>query len=422
MRSASPLVFALALLGPSSSACWDEPPRDELEAPAATPGEAEIELPAPLRDAAEAPAPVVEADDPATTIAAPITARTLTLEAERLDGLALDGAALIVAGARGGRLTLWRLEPDGATATKVQATLDAAPLPTEAPSLLSATRHAPAMAAWTDAEGAVWGLVVDARLAEQRATRLLDAADGAAVGRPALAPADDGAMICTGMAADVLRCATLTRGGALTPEGWAPLGKTRGVRAEALAETASGWLLIAGACKPAGACKRLDLVGLRLGADGLPPRKRPTIALPELERRHDGLVLVPEGEGLLLVGRRHGAAEASAWRIGERDADELDGKWSRVVGGLDSDDGLVLVEQAPLAMDNGFPVVKLRPRPLVDGKRGEPRAWPSAVGALVPRGVDQRVRSGEGFVVSFEPVRDRRARATVLRLGGAPGS
>ncbi|MCC6620568.1 MAG: hypothetical protein IT385_04900 [Deltaproteobacteria bacterium] len=416
MRARSPLLPIVLSLG-LAPACWpseEEVLADEAREALATPDD-EVELPGRAADGAPVPAPLPP-DDPTTTLTWALDARRIELEAERVDGVTTDRDALVVAVARAGDGVLVRLAPEGAAGTRVAAERVIGPLGPEPIALARAAHGSPPMALWVDEAGAVRAIVADERLQTNEPTTLLEPADGPALGHPVVAPADGGAIACIGGVATPLRCAMLSRAGALMEDGWRAVGKAKGMRAEALVESDNGWLLVAASCKPKAPepCRRKDLVVIRLDLDGVPPKKRPTLPLPELQAARGGLLLVPEATGFVLVGRRVGAGEASAWRVTERDVKELDGKWGRVVGGLDHDDGFVFVEQAPLAMQDGFPVVRHRPRPFDKGKRGDPLAWPGSIAGHVPTGVDQRVISGEGLVAFVEPIRKQRARLVVI--------
>ncbi|MFO0748315.1 MAG: hypothetical protein U1F43_22030 [Myxococcota bacterium] len=324
------------------------------------------------------------------------------------------------------RLGRFTLDPKQPGTTTLAASIDAGPIGPDPVALAPAGRGLSALAVWHDPDGAVWAVPVDEHLAEAKPQKILDPADGKAVGPTALAPADAGTLACIGLVGEPLHCAMLDARGAT--DGWSAIGKTADLLPEALVPGPHGWLLLAGTCRPktADTCKRKDLIVVRLGEDGMPPKKRPTLQLPEVEARRAGLVVVPTDSGFVLVARRIGAGESSAWRVTDEAVKELDGKFTRTVGGLAApdggDDGMVFIEQGPLIMRQGHPVARYRVRPLGDdGKRKDALAWPSAIDPLMPLTVDQQVLSSDGLATFVEPIRKRHVRATVVRLGRAAG-
>jgi len=420
MRARSP-VLLLSLSAWLAPACWpsdEEVLEEEAREAALASLDDEITLPGNGSMAGAGPGSVVPLppDDPATTLGWALDARLVDLAGERFDGVVTDGPGLAAAITRSGDGVVVRLAADGDGATRVLGERVIGALGSEPIALGRAAHGSPATAVWADEAGVVRALALDDRMSAREPVTLLAAEEGAALGHPVVVPSDDGALVCVGAATAPLRCATMLRSGGLASDGWQAVGKAKGMRAEALVETENGWLLVAASCRPKAPepCRRKDLVVIRLGLDGLPPKKKPTLPLPELVAERGGLLLVPQASGFALVGKRVGAGEASAWRVTEREVKELDGKWTRVIGGLDHEDGFVFVEQAPLAMQGGFPVVRLRPRPFDKGKRGDPLGWPGAVARRVPTGVDQRVVSGEGLVAFIEPIRKQRVRAVVI--------
>lgn len=445
LRPLHTLLLSFTLTPGCGSGPVDEPEPDappEVERPRTEAAPGELDAPAEVTAAPAAPTA-----DEGSTLAWPMVAWRIELDADRADALAPSGDGLAFAGRAGEVARLARFVPPphapaakgtGAAATAtppapapqggaltLAATLDAGPIGADPATLVPETRGRPALAAWHDPDGAIWTVAIDEALAGATPQKLREPADGRTFGPIALAPTDDGTLACAGAVGGPLACATLDPRG--RSEGFAPIGKTPDLMAEALVPSPGGYLLLASSCRPkkSDTCKRKDLVVVRLGDDGLPPRRRPTLPLPEVEAQRGGLVVLPSPTGFILVARRVGAGDATAWKVSDTEVRELDGRFSHVVGGLDGDDGFVLVEQGPLTMVDGHPVALHRARGLPTGagkdKRGELFAWPAAVRALMPVTVDQRVISGEGLVAFVEPIRKKHVRAAVIRLGGAGG-
>lgn len=375
-----------------------------------------------LEDGETAPDP----DAPTTTVDAPLEAWPLALttaELGTLDGATFLGDALLVVGRNVDQVVVQRLHRTVEDAAVKVASRSAADrfvaLRPGASRVALARLGADVVAAWV-ADGHLEGVRIGAAMAELTAlspVRLSGEEGGQLSGDPVIAEGHD--------AERLVACATDTLGplcfgldATLSPIAVHTLSKRKSAGTpRALLANDGGFMLVLGSCKGE-TCARIDMTAIALGPDGKPGKVR-DLPVVQLER---GTAFIAQDDGFVLVARRVGAAEHTAWRIGEQGVRELEGRFSRVVGGFSHDDRTLLIERAHLKMRKGFPVRGFEVRPLDEGagrassKKPTREALPDAVADLLPTEVDQTFAAFDDALVFSAPTRKGRFRATVVRL------
>ncbi|HRE92404.1 MAG TPA: hypothetical protein PK095_25030, partial [Myxococcota bacterium] len=104
---------------------------------------------------------------------------------------------------------------------------------------------------------------------------------------------------------------------------------------------------------------------------------------------------------------------------------ELDGRFSRVVGGFSLGDTTMLVERGHLRMRQGFPVSSIDLRPLKierrkalrhEKKKAERERFPDAIAKHLPTEVDQRFGAFGDALVFAGPRRKGLVKAAIVRV------
>lgn len=233
----------------------------------------------------------------------------------------------------------------------------------------------------------------------------------------ASAPDGSGALAC---AIDELGPTCLSIDGRLSLAGMHVIKRSVAIgEPQALVAVDSGYMLVLGHCRTE-SCSRIDLGALALDPTGRPGKRR-DLPLVQLDR---GTAFVRDGDGFVLIARRVAAGEHSAWRVTPSATRELEGRFSRVVGGFAHDGETLLLERAHLRMRAGFPVRGYNVRPLTERVRGkhksreetERHAIPEAIARQLPTDPDQRFTANGDALVFARPARKGRVAATVLRL------
>lgn len=374
-------------------------------------------------------APLPDPDAPTATLQAPLEPWPLSFAATEL--AAIDDAvfvddALVVTGRTTDQVVVLRLHR-----TRVAGALTVAPTAaTERFARVSAhgsrvvivRSGTGALALWL-ADGHLEGLEIDSQakdLASLEPERLSGEEGGQLSGPLVAAASDSGVVAC---AADKLG-PTCFEIAATQPEGHHALAavnlitkKTAIGQPRALLATDTGFMLVLGNCKGE-TCARIDLLAVALDEHGAPGQRR-DLPVVQIDR---GSAFIPDGDGFVLVARRVGAGEHSAWRVTPDATRELEGKYSRVVGGFAHDGRTLLIERAHLKMRKGFPVRGYQVRPLTETSERKRRtevereAIPEAVAEHLPTDADQTFSANGDALVFAAPLRKGRFDATVLRL------
>lgn len=177
-----------------------------------------------------------------------------------------------------------------------------------------------------------------------------------------------------------------------------------------LGPTPNGWIALLTRCRTE-ECTRENLEVLAFDRNGVVQGK--PRALPELDSVRNTAIIGTD-DGLLLVGRRRGAGEHTAWNVTPRMTSELEGRFSRVIGGFTLGGSTKLVERSHLRMRQGFPVAGIDLRPLgpsdFDGKssrrkdkRVERERFPDHIAQHLPAEVDQRFSARGDTLVFTSP-------------------
>jgi hypothetical protein len=260
--------------------------------------------------------------------------------------------------------------------------------------------------------------------------RLAEEEGGQFTGPLAVAAASDGGFLaCMG---DQLGPSCIRFDANAEVEGVFALPKRKDHSVVGVTASDDGFVLVLGACRGnvdsesgTKSCARIDLQALLLAADGAPGKTR---AMPVVQVAR-GIEVIPSQHGALVLARRVAAGEHSAWRVDDGGVRELDGRFSRAVGGFYHDGQVRLVERSHLRMRGGFPVRGFELRAL-EGMNGEavkkPRrgkdavareAFPPEVAKTLPADVDQTlIAHGDALVFAAAPRRGTLS-ATALRLG-----
>lgn len=416
-RAAWTALFCLfvPLCALSSGACADESsPAIQADAPAEA-GDDTI--------AAEAePEPAPDEDLPA--IAAELSVWPLTLEVFEILSATFEGERLLLVTEAADGVSLVRLEQGKDGPTEVERRRIG---PTGTPlALVAIGETTPRRAALWIEDGHLRALRLDGALGAAPTT--VAAEEGGAFAGPLAVASDDlSALACLRDGTRPL-CVRLDK--ELTAIGLHPFERRDGHYARHVATTQSGWLVLMARCRntsssggpslPAG-CGRETLEAIPLSDEGEIGKAR---ALPDIEGTRDA-ALVPTGDGLVLVGRRRGAGEHSAWQIAQGGVMELDGRFSRVIGGFQLGDTTLLVERGHLKMRQGFPVSNIDLRPLVierrktlrhEKKKVERERFPEAVARHLPTEVDQRFSAHGDALVFASPRRKGLIKVAVVRV------
>jgi len=385
------------------------PPPDAPAASTTAPAEAEL-----AAGSEDAPA-VIDPDAPTSTLEAPLEAWPLHFASDVLatiDDALFVGDQLVVAGRVGDQVVLVRLAR-AADKTVAVAERVARVAPCERVVLTRLGARAAAM--WVS-DGHLEALAFDKTLGAATPSRVSGEEGGQLTGAPVVAESEDGLVACAGDS-NGPTCFELDRDLGLV--GARPLGKKAGDRAVALMPTSDGFVLVLGDCNN-DSCSRVDLGAVLLDDHGLAGKRR---ALPEIQLER-GTAFVPEDDGFVLVARRVGAGEHSAWRFAGDGARELDGRFSRVVGGFSWGGRTLLVERSHLIMRKGFPVrgYQIRPLDADAGTRAKPsdrvarEALPEHVAELLPSDADQTFSGHDDTLLFVAPLRKGKLEAAAVRL------
>jgi len=422
-------MTALCCLWSAWSACGDGiavPSSQELPN-AASPG---LPTDGALLEGAPGEPPAPDPDAPTATLRAPLEAWPLSFAATdmaAIDDAVFVGDALFVAGRAADRVVILRLHRKQDQDVRVAASAPSerfARVAPDASRIVLVRSGTGALALWL-ADGHLEGLEIaaDAKdLTTLEPERLSGEEGGQLAGSLVAASGDAGVVAC---AADKLgpTCFEITP---TQPEGHHALTsvnlitkKTALGEPRALLLLDTGFMLVLGNCKGQ-TCARIDLMAVALDEHGVPGQRR-DLPVVQIDR---GSAFIADGDGFVLVARRVGAGEHSAWRVTPTSTRELEGRYSRVVGGFGHDDRTLLIERAHLKMRKGFPVRGYQIRPLTDGdqrkshKRDEVEreAIPEAVAELLPTDADQSFSANGDALVFAAPLRKGRFGATVLRL------
>lgn len=418
-RAASTALFCLALplLALPVGACGDEVDRAEtaatldLEAdPEADAGPPEVADPAPEEDL-----PAIEAE---------LSVWPLTLEVFEIVSATFESERLLLVTAAADGVSLVRMEQKKDGPTEVERRLIG---PAGTPmALLTIGTTTPRRAALWIQEGHLRALPLGGPL--NGTPKTIAAEEGGAFAGPLTAASDDlSALVCLN---DGNRPLCLRIDQDLSPIGLHPFERREGQFTRHVASTETGFLVLLARCRNAGprqgeqpltGCTRETLEAIALSDEGVLGKPR---ALPDLESTRSA-ALVPTPDGLVLVGRRRGAGEHSAWQITPTGTMELDGRFSRVVGGFTLGDTTLLVERGHLKMRQGFPVSNVDLRPLQierrktlrhEKKKVERERFPEAIASQLPKEVDQRFSAHDDALVFTSPRRKGLVRAAIVRV------
>ncbi len=412
------------------SACGDgihvtpsaEPPPNALSAPGAD-----------LLEGAPNEVPAPDPDAPTTTLQAPLEPWPLsfaTSELAAIDDAVFVADTLIIAGRAGDQVVVLRLhrKQDGTTLDVAMSapTERFARVRGDASRLTLVRSGTGALALWL-ADGHLEGLEIasDSHDLASLEPQRLSGEEGGQLAGPLVAAASDGGVIAC--AKDKLgpTCFDIA---ATQPDGDHALAgvnlitrKTAIGEPRALIPRDGGFMLVLGSCKSE-TCSRIDLMAVTLDEHGAAGSRR-DLPVVQMDR---GTAFIPDGVGFVLVARRVGAGEHSAWRVTPDATRELEGRFSRVVGGFAHDERTLLIERAHLKMRKGFPVRGYQVRPLTEtaARKGSPRrasqvereAIPEAVAEHLPTDADQQFSANGDALVFVAPMRKGRFEATVLRL------
>jgi hypothetical protein len=412
-NSRSAALSALCCLSVAAS-CGDpmEPLAEPTEPADGLTQEVETNLGKDGKDAA--PAEPEAAPETSSALDAPMSAWPIALEVFALDGATFADAALIVAARTPSGPLLVRYDR---RETEGPVERDRVALTREQTSPLFIGEHgASPVALWT-ADGHLEALMprADAPLEAARPMKLVAEEGGAFVGAPVAALSDEGALVCL-VDGETPLCIGLDRD--LAPLGLHALSKYKQFKPVALTPQADGLNLVLSRCLGE-SCGRSALLALRLDADGTPRGK--ARGLPEIQTGR-GLVIIPDDTGLTLVARRTGAGEHAAWQLTDKVLRELDGRFSRVVGGFEVAGRPLFVERSYLRMRDGFPISGFVTR-AVDQEAKSKRArivresFPDAVDRALPTDVDQQFLASGDTLIFKGPRREGRIAATIVRLG-----
>lgn len=407
------------------SACGDGiPVTPSAEAPANAVASADL-----IEDANDAPAP--DPDAPTTTLQAPLEPWPLsfaTTELAAIDDAVFVDDALLVAGRAGDQVVVLRLHRTLA-GTNIQVAANApgerfARVRGDASRVSLVRSGNGALALWL-ADGHLEGVEVarDSKDLASLEPERLSGEEGGQLAGPLVAAVSPGGVVAC--AKDKLgpTCFDIA---ATQPEGRHALAgvnlitrKTAVGEPRALVLRDGGFMLVLGDCKSE-TCSRIDLMAVALDEHGAAGQRR-DLPVVQMDR---GSAFIPDGDGFVLVARRVGAGEHSAWRVTPDATRELEGRFSRVVGGFAHDERTLLIERAHLKMRKGFPVRGYQVRPLTETAqpkgsrrtRVEREAIPEAVAEHLPTDAEQSFSANGDALVFSTPVRKGRFEATVLRL------
>ncbi len=430
------LYCLLALLS-----CGDplEPHAEERFAEDGLAPEVDPNLGPPAKDGVPTEAAAVELDETSGVLSVGMSAFPLSVEAFAVDGAVFDDNALIVAA----RTATGPLVIHHSLETAEEAHRKASDQPVsdkpadgrvDSPKMVERSRlalerqetsaiavlHGPALsplALWT-ADGHLEALALTTSLATSKPRRIAAEEGGAYKGAPVVA-VDGGSVVVCLSDADTPLCLSLDRD--LNVNGIHSLSKYRRFEPVALTHDRNGFFVILSRCLGE-TCGREDLLAQRLDREGTPRGK--ARGLPQIQTGR-GRIIIPRDDGLLLVARRSGAGEHAAWTLTDSGLAELDGRFSRVVGGFSSEGRELFVERAFLRMRDGFPVTGFVSRPIEVSRSKKSaskvvrEAFPEAVDRALPNDVDQEF-SAFGDTLMFEgPRRQGKIPVTVVKLGAS---
>ena len=438
-------LTALCCLWSAGSACGDGiavPPNAELPT-LALPGAAEDGSIDPLAAPVGEP-PLPDPDAPTTTLQAPLEPWPLSFSASELaaiDDAIFSDDALLVAGRAGDQVVIQRLhrkQAGGVVSVSLTAPTERFARVRGGASRLSLVRSGAGVLALWLADGHLEGLAIESAskdLVSLEPVRL-SGEEGGQLAGPLVAAASAGGVVacakdklgptCFEIAAT--QPEGLRKDGEAWTEGHPALAsvslitkKTAIGEPRALVPLDAGLMLVLGNCKSE-TCSRIDLMAIALDEHGVAGKRR-DLPVVQLDR---GTAFIPDGDGFVLVARRVGAGEHSAWRVSAEATRELQGRFSRVVGGFAHDDRTLLIERAHLKMRKGFPVRGYQVRPLTEaaerkggGRRKgevEREALPEAIAEHLPTDPDQSFTANGDALVFVAPLRKGHFDATVLRL------
>lgn len=410
-RAAWTALFCLSLAAgvSSTSACGDEAVSSIPDGPA-EPLDAD---PATLADAASDPEPAPDEDLPA--VAAELSVWPITLEVFEILDATFEGERLLLATAAADGISLVRFEQKKDGPSEVERRLigpNGTPL-----ALITIGGTNPRRAALWIEDGHLRALRLDGPLSASPST--VAAEEGGAFAGPLAVGTDDlSALACL---SDGNRPLCLRLDSELTAVGLHPFERRNGELARWVGATDTGWLVMMARCRNE-SCGRESLEVLTLNDEGAQVGK--SRSLPDIEGTRDA-ALIPTGDGLVLVGRRRGAGEHTAWHIAHGGVMELDGRFSRVVGGFSLNDTTMLVERGHLRMRQGFPVSSIDLRPLKierrkalrhEKKKVERERFPDTIARHLPTEVDQRFGARGDTLVFASPRRKGLIKAAVVRV------
>lgn len=362
----------------------------------------------------DAPPAALDPDAPTSTLEAPLDAWPLRFTSDTLaaiDDALFVGDELVLAGRVADQVVLVRLARG---ADKVPAVVERVARVASVERVVLANNGDRAAALWI-ADGHLEAVPIGKTLGDAAPLRVSGEEGGQLTGKPVVAESLDGLVAC---AADSNGPTCFELGADLGLVGARPLGKRAGGRPVALMPTSAGFVLVLGDCRNA-SCGRVDLDAVALDDHGLAGKRR---ALPEIQLER-GTAFVPEDDGFVLVARRVGAGEHSAWRVGVDGARELDGRFSRVVGGFSWGGRTLLVERSHLVMRKGFPVRGYQIRPLPAGvsrakatDRVAREALPDTVAEALPSDADQTFSGHDDTLLFVAPLRKGKLEAAAVRL------
>jgi len=402
-----------------SIGCQDDAPLPPPEAPAPAPPIGEVTPEEAVDDAALPALPAIEAT---------LVAWNIELEAFSIDAAAFDGdlLVLVVATATGPMLVRYEQTQGPGEAEPNPKERDRRLLERDDTTPPTLVRIGPSLVAMWTASGRLEALVIDAKTPlDSTAVKVLAAEEGGTFqGVPLVAEREDEALVCVRDGTTPLCIAFDAR---LETQGLFALERRKNEIPELLAATDDGFVLVVGRCRSE-SCGRKTLEVLALDASGKPTGK--ARSLPEIQGGRASSA-IPTDDGLVLIARRVGAGEHSAWHVTPDGATELDGRFSRAVGGFAFDDRTLLVERAHLRMRKGFPVAGFNLRPLSferrktrfhEKKKVTRESFPEAIAKALPTAVDQTFAVNEDALLFATPRVKGKVRATVLRLSEEPPS
>ncbi len=212
-------------------------------------------------------------------------------------------------------------------------------------------------------------------------------------GSPLLVSHPDGWMLCTNVTSGPPQCGVVHPGGSVS---WQPIPRLKSYPLWKLVPFRDGFHLFATTC-PLDRCRQSKVLLQSLNKDGTPRGRLRTITRFDA-RPETGVFEV--AQGTVLFGRRVGAKHGTALLVTDREASELDKRWTRARGAVPTADGALVLDNATLYMRDGHPVGGFRPRRWTFGDGLEKdRDWPLPLHSVLPSGIDQQLLTTNGLVV-----------------------